>query len=104
MANTFNYQANSGAIIEVELRKGKVVKGKYQPAVYDPGMKREWNLPIEVIKAKTIKPEDVQPMTDAQFAECLRQLGLSAPEDKSVESDKDAASDSAAQDGTETAQ
>jgi len=77
--NTFEYQTNSGAIMSVELRKGKTVRGQYQPQVYSKDLNRGWNLPIEVIEARRIKPEDVQPMTDAQFAECLAKLGLSAP-------------------------
>jgi len=77
--NTFEYQTSSGAIMTVELRKGKTVRGQYQPQVYSPDLNRGWNLPIHVIETRKIKPEDIQPMTDAQFAECLAKLGLSAP-------------------------
>lgn len=94
---TMEYQTNSGASLSVEIRKGKVIKGIYQPQVFSPDLQRGWNLPIHVIEARRIKPEDIQEMSDAQYNECLEKLGLSAPADGGKENKK-AAGETAADD------
>jgi hypothetical protein len=73
---TVQYQAREGGVSEVEIRKGKTIRGSLQPEVYQVATGFSWNVPLSVLEKRIVPPEEIKPMTDGEYQQCLAKLGL----------------------------
>jgi len=84
---TIKYQARSGAVIDVVLTPGHIVKGSPQIQIVQPATGMTWEMGEAALQQRIVKPEDVKPMDDATFEAVLARLGLKPTKQGTVQAD-----------------